>query len=60
MLYRGVLIISKEDSDITGGTTHKRNKVLMVPYNTVLVSTAQLEKNVIKVATKQHSILNLY
>ena len=26
----------------------------MVPHNTVIVPTAQLEKNVIKVATKQH------
>jgi hypothetical protein len=26
----------------------------MVPHNTVIVPTAQLEKNVIKVATKKH------
>ncbi len=39
---------------LTDGTTYKRDKVLMVPHNTVIVPTAQLEKNVIKVATKQH------
>ncbi len=39
---------------LTDGTTHRRNKILMVPHNTVMVPTAQLEKNVIKVATKQH------
>ena len=39
---------------LTDGTTHRRNKILMVPHNTVIVPTAQLEKNVIKVATKQH------
>jgi hypothetical protein len=38
---------------LTDGTTHRRSKVLKVPYNTV-IATAQLEKNVIKVATKQH------
>ncbi len=27
----------------------------MVPHNTVIVPTAQLEKNVIKVATKKHN-----
>ncbi len=36
------------------GTTHRHSKVLMVPHNTVIVPTAQLEKNVIKVATKKH------
>jgi hypothetical protein len=39
---------------LTDGTTHRRNKILMIPHNTVIVPTAQLEKNVIKVATKQH------
>ena len=39
---------------LTDGTTHRRSKVLMVPHNTVIVPTAQLEKNVIKVATKKH------
>ena len=39
---------------LTDGTTHIRNKILMVPHNTVMVLTAQLEKNVIKVAAKQH------
>jgi hypothetical protein len=39
---------------LTDGTTHRRNKILMVPHNTVIVPTAQLEKNVIKVATKKH------
>ncbi len=33
---------------------HRRSKVLMVPHNTVIVLTAQLEKNVIKVATKKY------
>ncbi len=39
---------------LTDGTTHRQRKVLMVPHNTVKVPTAQLEKNVIKVATKRH------
>ncbi len=39
---------------LTDGITNKRNKILMVPHNTVILPTAQLEKNVIKVATKQH------
>ena len=39
---------------LTDGTTHRRNKILMVPHHTVIVPSAQLEKNVIKVATKQH------
>ena len=30
------------------------SKILMVPHNTIIVPTAQLEKNVIKVATKNH------
>jgi hypothetical protein len=38
---------------LTDGNTHRRRKVLMVPHNTVTVPTAQLEKNVIKVATKK-------
>jgi hypothetical protein len=45
---------------LTDGTTHRRNKILMVPHNTVIVPTAQLEKNVIKVATKQHKDKQLY
>ena len=45
---------------LTDGTTHRRNKVLSVPHNTVIVPTAQLEKNVIKVATKQHKDKQLY
>ncbi len=36
----------------TDGSTHKREKVLMVLHNTVISSTT--EKNVIKVATKKH------
>ena len=36
---------------LTNGTTHRRNKILMVPHNTVIAPTT--EKNVIKVATKQ-------
>ncbi len=32
--------------------THRRNKILMVPHNTVI--TPSTEKNVIKVATKKH------
>ena len=35
---------------LTDGTTHKRSKILMVPHNTPITT----EKNVIKVATKQH------
>jgi hypothetical protein len=37
---------------LTDGTTYKRDKVLMVPHNTVIAPTT--EKNVIKVATKKH------
>ena len=37
---------------LTDGTTHKRNKILLVPHNTVIAPTP--EKNVIKVATKKH------
>ena len=37
---------------LTDGTTHRRNKVLMVPHNTVIAP--KTEKNVIKVATKKH------
>ena len=36
----------------TDGTTYKRDKLLMVPHNTVIATTPQ--KNVIKVATKKH------
>ena len=35
---------------LTDGTTHKRSKILIVPHNTPITT----EKNVIKVATKQH------
>ena len=45
---------------LTDGSTHRRSKVLMVPHNTVIVPTAQLEKNVIKVATKKHKDKLLY
>ena len=34
------------------GRPRKRDKLLMVPHNTVIAATP--EKNVIKVATKQH------
>ncbi len=37
---------------LTDGATHRRNKVLLVPHNTVIAPTT--EKNVIKVATKKH------
>ena len=37
---------------LTDGTTHRRNKVLMVPHNTPISTST--EKNVIKAATKQH------
>ncbi len=37
---------------LTDGTTYKRDKLLMVPHNTVIALTP--EKNVIKVATKKH------
>jgi hypothetical protein len=43
---------------LTDGTTHKRDKVLMVPHNTVIAATP--EKNVIKVATKQHKDKQLF
>ena len=33
---------------------------LMVPHNTVIVPTAQLEKNLIQVTTKQHKDKLLY
>ena len=47
---------------LTDETTHRRDKTLMVPHNTVtvMVPTAQLEKNVIKVATRQHKDKQLY
>ena len=44
--------ISKWEDSLTDGTTHRRDKVLMVPHNTVITPTT--EKNVIKVATKKH------
>jgi hypothetical protein len=37
---------------LTDGTTYKRDKLLMVPHNTVIAPI--IEKNVIKVATKKH------
>ena len=37
---------------LTDGTTHRRNKILPVPHNTVIAPIT--EKNVIKVATKKH------
>ncbi len=37
---------------LTDGTTHRRSRVLMVPHNTVIAPIT--EKNVIKVATKNH------
>jgi hypothetical protein len=43
---------------LTDGTTHKRDKLLMVPHNTVIAAVA--DKNVIKVATKQHKDKQLY
>ena len=49
-----------ETVTLTDGTPHRRNKVLSVPHNTVILPTAQLEKNVIKVATKQHKDKQLY
>jgi hypothetical protein len=49
---------------LTDGTTHRISKVLSVPHNTAIVPTAQvaaqLEKNVIKVATQQHKGKQLY
>ena len=43
---------------LTDGTTHRRDKVLMVPHHTVIAPVA--EKNVIKVATKKHKDKQLY
>jgi hypothetical protein len=43
---------------LTDGTTHRRSKILMVPHNTVIAPST--EKNVIKVATKQHKDRQLY
>ena len=42
---------------LTDGTMHKRDKVLLVPHHTVKATT---EKNVIKVATKQHKDKQLF
>ncbi len=42
------------------GTTYKREKLLMVPHNTIIVPTATPEKNVIKVATKKHKDKQLF
>ena len=41
---------------LTDGTMHKRDKVLLVPHHTVETT----EKNVIKVATKQHKVKQLH
>ncbi len=38
---------------LTEDTTYKRDKWFMVPHNTVIASNT--EKNLIKVATKQHN-----
>ncbi len=43
---------------LTDGTMHRRDKILMVPHNTVIAPVA--EKNVIKVATKKHKDKQLY
>ena len=43
---------------LTDGTTHRRDKILMVPHNTVIAPVT--EKNVIKVATKKHKDKQLY
>ena len=43
---------------LTDGTTHRRNKILSVPHNTVIAPVTV--KNVIKVATKQHKDKQLY
>ena len=42
---------------LTDGTMHKRDKVLLVPHDTEEATT---EKNVIKVATKQHKDKQLF
>jgi hypothetical protein len=43
---------------LTDGTTHRRDKILVVPHNTVIAPVA--EKNVIKIATKKHKDKQLY
>jgi hypothetical protein len=43
--------VSGQTVTLTDGTTHRRNKNLTVPHNTVIVPTSQIEKNVKKVAT---------
>ena len=43
---------------LTDGTTHRRDKILMVPHNTVIAPIT--EKNVIKVATKKHKDTQLF
>ncbi len=43
---------------LADGTTHRRNKILMVPHNTVIAPVA--EKNVIKEASKKHKDKQLY
>jgi hypothetical protein len=40
------------------GTTHRRDKISMVPHHTVIAPVA--EKNVVKVATKKHKDKLLY
>ncbi len=41
---------------LTDGTTHRRNKVFVIPHNTDIAPSCHqpLKKNVIKVATKKH------
>ncbi len=39
---------------LTDGTTNRRDKILMVPHNTVIAPIT--EKNNIKVATKKHKV----
>jgi hypothetical protein len=46
------VVRSASGKSVTDGTTHKRDKLLMVPHNTVIAATP--EKNVIQVATKKH------
>jgi hypothetical protein len=43
--------------ELTDGTTHKRNKVLLVPHDTKPIIT---QKNVIKLATKLHKDKQLF
>ncbi len=47
-----VLSASGKSVTLTDGTTYKRDKLLMVPHNTII--SPNTEMNVIKVATKKH------